>query len=240
MRRLVLSFSLPVLAMAMLSASSTAAAKPASCAGLEATIVGTQGDDVLTGTAGPDVIAGLGGDDAIRGGLGDDVICGGSGHDAIAGQGGDDQLFGEQGDDLLDGGEGGCCIVATNTGDDLLYGGPGEDELHTSDFPTLGSTSHGDQGEDELFVWSGGWAYGGNGDDVIRQFTGDSVLDGGNGDDDILDGNDGGLQDETIAMAGGNGDDVLASTDTTSTVDMDGGSGEDECVAGDTTANCEA
>ncbi len=38
-----------------------------SCAGRDATIVGTNGDDVLIGTDGVDVIVGLGGDDVIRG-----------------------------------------------------------------------------------------------------------------------------------------------------------------------------
>jgi Ca2+-binding RTX toxin-like protein len=240
MLRLVLIVSLPVLVIAALSATATSAARPVTCDGLEATIVGTQGDDMLDGTAGNDVIAGLGGDDTITGGLGDDVICGGSGDDTIAGQGDDDRLFGEQGNDVLDGGEGGCCFVPTNTGDDLLHGGPGDDELHTSDFPTLGSTLHGDQGEDQLFLWSGGWGYGDNGHDVIRQYSRNAVLDGGNGDDDILDWDDAGLNNETVTMLGGRGDDTLASEDTTSIASMDGGSGEDACIAGDTTAACES
>jgi Ca2+-binding RTX toxin-like protein len=42
-----------------------------------ATIVGTDGNDVLSGTAGRDVIAGLDGNDVITGLGGDDVICGG-------------------------------------------------------------------------------------------------------------------------------------------------------------------
>jgi Ca2+-binding RTX toxin-like protein len=243
MRRLILTTiaGLPLLALAALTMTgSTSAAAAPTCDGLVATIIGTQGDDLLNGTPNADVIVGLGGNDVIRGGLGDDVICGGSGDDNIAGQGDDDRLFGEQDDDILDGGEGGCCNVPTNTGDDLLHGNQGDDELHTSDFPTLGSTLHGDQGDDELFVWSGGWAYGDNGNDTIRQYSRDAVLDGGNGNDEILDGNDSGLNNETVTMLGGNGSDVLASEDLTSTANMDGGHGKDECTAGDTTANCES
>jgi serralysin len=45
------------------------------CQGLEPTILGTSGDDVLVGTPGRDVIHGLGGNDVIDGGGGDDVIC---------------------------------------------------------------------------------------------------------------------------------------------------------------------
>jgi predicted extracellular nuclease len=89
------------------------------CAGLEPTILGTEGDDVLTGTNEPDVIMGLGGDDTIKGLNGDDVICGGAGGDLISGGNGDDILLGGFGDDLLVGGNG---------ADDLI-GGPGWDQL---------------------------------------------------------------------------------------------------------------
>ena len=56
------------------------------CDGLEATIVGTAGDDVLQGTWQDDVIVGLGGNDIIRGGSGSDTICGGDGNDEIHGE----------------------------------------------------------------------------------------------------------------------------------------------------------
>ena len=46
------------------------------CHKLNATIVGTPGNDVIIGTPGNDVIVGLGGDDVIRGRGGRDVICG--------------------------------------------------------------------------------------------------------------------------------------------------------------------
>jgi len=45
------------------------------CEGLEPTILGTSGDDILVGTPGRDVIHGLGGRDLIDGLGGDDVIC---------------------------------------------------------------------------------------------------------------------------------------------------------------------
>ena len=161
------------------------------------------------------------------------------GDDNLAGQGDDDRLFGEQGDDILDGGQGGCCPEAPNTGDDLLYGGPGNDDLHTSDYPTNGNELHGEEGEDRLYVWSGGWAYGGNGNDEIYQYGGDAVLDGGNGDDRIVNWDDGGVSNETVEMIGGRGDDSLVSLDPLGTTHMDGGSGEDLCLDGDTTTDCE-
>ncbi|WP_432561266.1 ExeM/NucH family extracellular endonuclease [Kineococcus sp. SYSU DK003] len=89
------------------------------CQGLEATIVGTGGDDVLRGTNGADVIVGLGGDDVITGGNGDDVVCGGDGDDRISGGNGNDVLLGGAGEDRL----------AGDNGSDELYGGAGEDVL---------------------------------------------------------------------------------------------------------------
>ena len=49
----------------------------ATCAGQEATIVGTGRSDKLRGTNGEDVIAAGGGDDTVGGLGGDDVVCGG-------------------------------------------------------------------------------------------------------------------------------------------------------------------
>jgi Ca2+-binding RTX toxin-like protein len=69
-----------------------------------ATIVGTQGNDMLTGTPARDVIAGLGGDDVIDGGGGNDLICGGDGNDRISGGAGEDVISGDAGDDSIDGG----------------------------------------------------------------------------------------------------------------------------------------
>lgn len=216
------------------------------CGGQPVTIVGTEGDDVIDGTNGPDVIAGLGGNDVIRGGAFDDIICGGEGNDLLEGQGGEDLLYGEQGDDILDGGEGGCCNFATNTGDDVLSGGPGNDILHTSDFPQAGCSLYGDEGDDTLYLWQGGlaigarsWGFGGNGNDRIFQFTGDAIIEGGNGDDLIVDWDDGGLDNEVITMIGERGDDELVSRDFTSTVSMDGGKGVDTCTNGDVMLRCE-
>jgi CSLREA domain-containing protein len=74
-----------------------------------ATIVGTDGKDVLVGTKGKDVIAGLGRKDLIRGKGGRDRICGGRGNDVLRGAGGNDRLNGQKGRR------------------DLCIGGPGKD-----------------------------------------------------------------------------------------------------------------
>ncbi|MCZ2817950.1 ExeM/NucH family extracellular endonuclease [Modestobacter sp. VKM Ac-2984] len=93
--------------------------EPLLCQGLEPTLVGTDGDDVLRGGNGVDVIMGLGGDDVLTGGNGADVICGGDGDDVLRGGNGDDVLLGGAGDDELRGDNGG----------DTLIGGPGTDVL---------------------------------------------------------------------------------------------------------------
>ena len=87
------ALSLAVLLSGQLSAQVASAAKPVTCHGQTATIVGTAGKDRLDGTDGPDVIAGLGGNDRIRGLDGDDVICGGTGADTIDGGDGDDKIW---------------------------------------------------------------------------------------------------------------------------------------------------
>jgi hypothetical protein len=109
--------------------------------------------------------------------------------------------------------------------------------MHTSDYPTEGSHLFGGNGADEIFVWSGGEAFGENGDDAIMQYGNDAQLYGGNGDDQLTNWNEAG--DDTVLMDGGRGDDLLNNEDLTGTTNQDGGPGEDECIAGTTADNCE-
>jgi uncharacterized repeat protein (TIGR01451 family) len=106
-----------------------------SCAGVDATIVGTSGDDVLAGTNGRDVILARGGDDEIRSGDGNDLICAGrgadtvkagDGRDVMRGAGGKDRMAGQAGNDKVRGQARGDRLRG-GAGDDLLSGGPGED-----------------------------------------------------------------------------------------------------------------
>jgi len=114
---------LPPAVLALLAQSFPGACPPPSppppptCAGLVATIVGTEGNDQLTGTGGNDVIVALGGNDVVSGGAGRDTICGGEGNDVLSGGTGQDLLLGEAGNDRLFGG----------ANDDRLNGGPGFD-----------------------------------------------------------------------------------------------------------------
>jgi hypothetical protein len=92
---------------------------PVSCAGLAATLTGTNGAEVLRGTPGADVIAALGGADRVISGRGRDRACGGPGNDRLRGGPGRDLLKGGPGRDRLRGGP----------GLDKLRGGPGRDSL---------------------------------------------------------------------------------------------------------------
>ena len=107
------------------------------CDGLVATIVGTNGADVIMGTDGKDVIVGLGGNDRIIGGRGHDVICGGTGKDRISGGAGKDRVFGGGGNDRVAGGSAADYVsggpgndrVGGNGGDDTVVGDAGRDRV---------------------------------------------------------------------------------------------------------------
>jgi Ca2+-binding RTX toxin-like protein len=113
------------------------------CHGKVATIVGTEGDDVIRGTDKPDVIVGLGGDDVIYSGLGNDFVCaghgddlvhGGRGNDLLDGGSGTDRMFGDLGDDKVTGGGGDDDEVSGGLGIDTVSGGPGNDDLVRGDY----------------------------------------------------------------------------------------------------------
>ncbi|MCB2223497.1 MAG: SpoIID/LytB domain-containing protein [Actinobacteria bacterium] len=196
--------------------AAAAADDPPTCRGQAATIVGTDGDDVLTGTNGPDVIVALGGNDIIRARGGDDVVCAGDGDDTVVGSTGVDVVDGEDGNDRLKG----------NDGDDRLFGGPGDDLLRGGDGDdTLKGGSGadriiGDDGDDTLVGQPGDDDLSGNADaDVLLAGSGDDTLDGGTGPDVLQGGRGGDL------LEGGGGDDELwgeAHPDL-----LDGGPGDD-------------
>ena len=96
------------------------------CRGIAATIVGTDGKDVLRGTDGPDVIVGLGGNDVIDARGGDDVVCGGAGDDVVQGGRGDDRIYGQSGSEVINGGPGDDRISG-GAGRDVMAGGGGRD-----------------------------------------------------------------------------------------------------------------
>jgi hypothetical protein len=98
------------------------------CKGKIATLVGTNGNDVLVGTPGEDVVVGLGGNDKIKALAGDDTVCAGSGNDEVRGASGKDLLLGEGGKDKLLG-KGGKDTLRGGAAKDLVKGGGGRDKL---------------------------------------------------------------------------------------------------------------
>jgi hypothetical protein len=132
------------------------------CDGLQATLVGTDDDDILVGTDGDDVIVGLGGNDVVYGLDGNDVICGGPGNDVLVEGDGKDRLFGEDGDDILYGSKGADRLEG-GPGRDVLFGGPGNDRLF------------GEEGDDVLD--------GEDGDDRLEGGPENDTLFGGEGND---------------------------------------------------------
>jgi Ca2+-binding RTX toxin-like protein len=111
---------------------------PPTCAGWQATIVGTSGRDVITGTRGRDVIVTGGGRDTIAGRGGRDTICAGGGNDIVDGGGGGDLLVGDAGTDILLGRSGNDHLEGGG-GADRCDGGPGADDAiaceATADIP---------------------------------------------------------------------------------------------------------
>jgi hypothetical protein len=103
--------------------------QPINCEGHEATIVGTNGDDIIWGTAGDDVIVGLDGNDIIRGLEGNDVLCGDNGRDRLFGGFGSDELYGGKKNDILKGDQG-ADLLFGQPGIDRMFGGPGADYVH--------------------------------------------------------------------------------------------------------------
>lgn len=148
------------------------------CGGMTATIVGTDGDDVITGTSGPDVIVGLGGRDRIDGGGGADVICGGAGNDVLLGGPGSDRLYGQDGRDVLRGG-GAADLLVGGRQRDLVGGGAGSDRLLGG---AGGDVLNGSGGDDAL--------HGGGGNDRVHGNGGDDRLTGGSGHDSCAGGAD--------------------------------------------------
>ncbi len=132
------------------------------CFGREATIIGTNGDDVLIGTDGVDVIMGLDGDDVIKGLARGDYICGGDGKDRIFGNAGHDTINGNQRSDVIKGGRGDDFILG-DRGFDRLNGQEGADYIAGA----LGNDRlNGGKGPDELLAGAGiDKCFGGAGDD---------------------------------------------------------------------------
>ena len=188
--------------MSLAAAGAGAQTQIPKCFGETATIVGTEGNDVLTGTDDDDVIVGLGGDDTINGGpegLATDALCGGEGNDTInAGNGLIAGLSGDNGDDRYEPGDVAIAIAvyldspapitvdltagtATGWGTDTMVGIDGVIGSNLDDVLAGNARSNlldGRAGNDRLT--------GLGGSDLLDGDAGNDVMDGGPGTDHAL------------------------------------------------------
>ncbi len=237
---------LPAALTALLAASFVAAApaaeepEPPRCHGKKATIVGTDGDDVIHGTRGPDVIWGGPGNDTIYGALGNDTICGGPGDDVIRGGrgndlidggAGSDHLYGDLGDDKVLGGPGDRDEVSGGLGIDIVNGGPGDFDLVRGDYGWDRMSGGAGKGDIASFatavaggkgsgVWASLKAHKARGDGRDKLFKFESLQ--GSAFRDTLIGNEG-----DNVLDGGPGDDTLVGGGGVDT--LVGGQGKDRC-----------
>ena len=61
------------------------------CRGANATVLGTEGDDVIAGTPATDVVVAFGGNDIVKALGGNDLVCSGDGNDKVSAGGGEGQ-----------------------------------------------------------------------------------------------------------------------------------------------------
>lgn len=240
-------------AQAVAAGGGAEAEEEARCMGRLATIVGTEGDDVIHGTPGRDVIDGGNGNDEIFGSLANDLICGGPGDDVIHGGRGNDDLqgatgadrvFGDLGDDKVVGGPGADDDVSGGLGIDVVNGGPGNDDLVHGDYGydrMSGGAGIGDiasfatavAGGKGSGVWASLRAHRAYGDGHDKLFGFESLE--GSAFRDTLVGNG-----QANDINGGPGDDTLIGGGGSDT--LEGGQGSDKCsgAPGRTTCGKEA
>jgi len=154
------------------------------CDGLEATIVGTSGNDWLAGTPGIDIIAGLQGNDTIHGLGGDDIICAGKGDDVVYGGVGFDIIYGAQGNDTMYAANGTSTQTRADERGARMFGGAGADSIYGTN---RWDRMQGGAGADRLYGYEGrDWMRGGAESDVVTGAGNIDDLHGGNGNDRII------------------------------------------------------
>ena len=109
-----------------------------------ASLMGTDGRDVIEGTDRGEEISGLGGGDTLNGRDGRDAVRGGDGVDEVSGGEGADKAYGNAGDDYL--------IDAPDEDRDVLYGGSGRDNVQVRDFPAVRDVVYCGSGRDTAYV----------------------------------------------------------------------------------------
>jgi Ca2+-binding RTX toxin-like protein len=214
---------------------------------------GGSGNDRVAGGAGDDNVSGGSGSDTVLGGIGNDVANGDSGTDQVSGGAGNDTISGGADNDTLDGGDGNDVVIG-NTGDDRMIGGTGDDFLGWADGDGNDIMS-GDEGRDTIGVIGSL----DRGDNFTLETTAPGVaffqrtgldgqavgpfdltvdtseifnVDGAGGDDTFVvnDLTDTGV--EEIIFSGGEGNDLLDASNSSTHMTADGGAGNDTLAGG--------
>ncbi len=183
--------------------------------------IGNNGDDELQGGNRDDIFLSGGGDDTVLGGGGTDVVFAGSGNDIVTGQTGDDVAFLGKGDDRF----------IWNNGDnsDFINGGKGFDVTEVN-----GADSAGD--EFDLRAVEGQAIFNRLNlvpftltNEEVEQFE----INGQGGDDSLTLGDLTGTGVQSVLFSGGDGNDFLNASGTTTPIIADGGAGDDILIGGD-------
>ena len=191
-------------------------------------LIGRSGSDDLDGGSGMDTLRGGSGGDELMGGSGMDYLMGGSGDDTLMGGDADDMLMGGAGADVLDGGDGGSDTASYAGSEDAvtvsLATGMGEGGDAEGDTLTGIENLRGGMGADVLTGDDTGdnILFGNQGDDELMGGAGNDTLRGGMGDDELM----GGAGNDKVK--GDRGDDVLYGGEGMDTFVIRMGDGDDE------------
>jgi Ca2+-binding RTX toxin-like protein len=216
------------------------------------TLRGSDQGGFIFGFGGNDRIFGFGGNDILFGGSGNDRMFGGTGKDRLFGGRGNDKLDGGEGNDFLDGGKGDDKLEG-GIGDDTILGGEGNDKMSWDDGDGSDIMSGG-EGFDIVEV-EGSLAKGDNfvlgrnsadkaffertgldGQVGVGRFTltvdSSEVFDvSGEGGNDTFQVNDlTGTGVNLVKFDGGDGNDTLDGTKTSTRLEAEGGLGDDELI----------
>lgn len=218
-------------------------------------LFGNQGDDTLIGLGGAtNLLSGNQGNDTIFGAdnmTTVDSLNGGQGNDVLRGRGGGDYLSGDLGADVIWGDEGsnnaGNDTILGGAESDTIVGGGGNDSIRGgqgNDYIEVDNSVSSNSPSGNAYVAGNDTVNGDAGNDTIGRLgstpgmTGTDWYNGGDGNDSIQGGNNGGSANTSEAgdtLIGGAGNDVISggSAETTSGRDsITGGAGNDTITGG--------
>ncbi|WP_167853580.1 tandem-95 repeat protein [Roseovarius aestuariivivens] len=175
------------------------------------TVVGGDGNDLISTGDDADFITGDQGNDTIDGGIDDDTINGGLGDDSIIGGLGSDSIYGGQGNDTI--------IAGIDAFSDYIGDDPNLPDPLLID-PATGLPALSDPNEED----GKDTVNGGAGNDLIITGDDDDVITGGNGDDTI----NAGIDDDLVD--GNDGNDKITGSHGSDTIN--GGAGDDTIYGG--------